>query len=72
MGKLGLLAVLLGTATGRRSPLLRAGGLAVLGTVAYKAYQNWQASQRGEKDTAAPRPQRQSRPAPQSSTLSKR
>jgi uncharacterized membrane protein YebE (DUF533 family) len=54
LGKLGLLAVLLGTATGRRSPLLRAGGLAVLGTVAYKAYQNWQASQRGEKDTAAP------------------
>jgi uncharacterized membrane protein YebE (DUF533 family) len=54
LGKLGLLAVLLGTATGRRSPLLRVGGLAVLGTVAYKAYQNWQASQRGEKDTAAP------------------
>jgi uncharacterized membrane protein YebE (DUF533 family) len=57
LGKLGLLALLLGTTTGggSRSPLLRAGGLAVLGTIAYKAYQNWQASQRGGgQDTASP------------------
>jgi uncharacterized membrane protein YebE (DUF533 family) len=55
LGKLGLLALLLGTTTGGgRSPLLRAGGLAVLGTIAYKAYQNWQASQRGGEDKAAP------------------
>jgi uncharacterized membrane protein YebE (DUF533 family) len=57
LGKLGLIALLLGTATGRgsRSPLLRAGGLAMLGTIAYKAYQNWQASQSGGQ-TAAPTP----------------
>jgi uncharacterized membrane protein YebE (DUF533 family) len=56
LGKLGLLALLLGTTTGggSRSPLLRAGGLAVLGTIAYKAYQNWQASQRGGQGTASP------------------
>jgi uncharacterized membrane protein YebE (DUF533 family) len=71
LGKLGLLALLLGTTTGGgRSPLLRAGGLAVLGTIAYKAYQNWQASQRGGQDTAAP--PRKRRPAPQSSILSER
>jgi uncharacterized membrane protein YebE (DUF533 family) len=55
LGKLGLLALLLGTTTrgGGRSPLLRAGGLAVLGTLAYKAYQNWQASQSGGQTAAS-------------------
>jgi uncharacterized membrane protein YebE (DUF533 family) len=58
LGKLGLLALLLGTTTGggSRSPLLRAGGLAVLGTIAYKAYQNWQASQHGQGTSTAPVP----------------
>lgn len=57
LGKLGLLALLLGTTTGGgRSPLLMAGGLAVLGTMAYKAYQNWQASQHGQSSSTAPLP----------------
>ena len=43
----GLLALLIGTKTGRKvlSPAIKLGGLAALGTVGYKAYQNWQQQQ---------------------------
>lgn len=46
----GLLALLLGTGTGRKltGGALKLGSLAALGGVAYKAYQNWQAGQAGE------------------------
>lgn len=43
----GALALLLGTGAGRRltGSALKLGGLAAVGAVAYKAYQNWQAQQ---------------------------
>ena len=43
----GLLALLIGTKSGRKvlSPAIKLGGLAALGTVSYKAYQKWQQQQ---------------------------
>lgn len=52
----GLLALLLGTRSGRRitGSAVKYGTLAALGTVAYKAYKNWAASQ-GTKSDPDPR-----------------
>ena len=48
----GALAILLGTGVGRRitGSALKLGGLAAVGTVAYKAYRHWQAQQAGAVD----------------------
>ena len=45
----GLLALLLGTEKGRKtlSPVIKVGSLAALGTLGYKAYQNWQKNNEG-------------------------
>jgi uncharacterized membrane protein YebE (DUF533 family) len=60
----GILGLLVGTETGREvgSTALTLGGVAALGTVAYKAYQNWQQSQAG---TAAAAPADPGRPVNQ-------
>ena len=47
----GLLALLLGTKSGRKtlSPVIKVGSVAALGALGYKAYQNWQ-QQNGQTD----------------------
>lgn len=54
----GALALLLGTGTGRRltGSALKLGGLAAVGAVAYKAYQNWQGQQSTDWTTKAGTP----------------
>lgn len=48
----GLLALLLGTRSGRKtlSPVIKVGSVAALGALGYKAYQNWQ-KQNGQSDS---------------------
>lgn len=52
----GALALLLGTGVGRRvtGSAIKLGGLAAVGAVAYKAYQNWQSQQTGTADAVVP------------------
>lgn len=54
----GLLALLLGTRGGRKvtGSALKLGSLAAVGTLAYKAYQDWQAQQRGASAAPASAP----------------
>lgn len=51
----GLLAALIGTKTGRKvtGSAIKVGSVAALGTIAYKAYQSWQASNT-EQDSSTP------------------
>jgi uncharacterized membrane protein YebE (DUF533 family) len=52
----GLAAVLLGSKAGRRltGSAVKYGGMAVIGGLAYKAYQDWQARQAGQQPQQAP------------------
>lgn len=52
----GVLALLLGTGAGRRlaGPLLKYGGLAAIGGLAYKTYQDWQAKQGAAAPVSGP------------------
>lgn len=55
-----LVAVLLGTGAGRQvaGTALKVGGLAAIGGLAYKAYQNYKAGNAPEQATAPPMPSR--------------
>ena len=61
-----LVAVLLGTGTGRQvtGTALKVGGLAAIGGLAYKAYQNYKAGNAPEQTTAAPNAEPQLLPPP--------
>jgi uncharacterized membrane protein YebE (DUF533 family) len=54
----GLAAILLGSKAGRKltGSAVRMGGMAVIGGLAYKAYQDWQARQAGQQPASQPQP----------------
>ena len=66
----GLVALLLGTKTGRNlgGSALKLGGLAAVGALAYKAYSNWQASQAATASGGTPNTASQPMLAPPSGT----
>jgi len=62
----GIAGILLGTKSGRKlaGSAIKVGGVAVLGGLAYKAYQNWQAQKQAEGSTA-PEPMKDVTPTPE-------
>lgn len=61
----GIAGILLGTKSGRKlaGSAIKVGGVAVLGGLAYKAYQNWQAQKQAEG--ASPQPMKDVTPSPE-------
>jgi uncharacterized membrane protein YebE (DUF533 family) len=66
----GLVAILLGSKGGRKlaGSAVQLGGAAILGTLAYKAWQNWQAN-RGGNSTVPNQPMRDVTPQPDGTVL---
>jgi uncharacterized membrane protein YebE (DUF533 family) len=66
----GLVAILLGSKSGRKlaGNAVQLGGAAILGTLAYKAWQNWQAT-RGGQSTVPQQPMKDITPQPDGTAL---